>query len=78
MTKYSFERYKPGYEVAQKEIGFNITKDWVWPSAHTYQELKDELGENFDNESITYCFFDDEIVGYTWFDLLPSEDPNVV
>ncbi|UCG03743.1 MAG: hypothetical protein JSW11_07105 [Candidatus Heimdallarchaeota archaeon] len=78
MSEYSFESYKPGYEVAQKEIGFTVTKDWVWPSAHTYQELKDELGENFDDESIIYCLFDDEIVGYTWFDLLPSEDPNVV
>ena len=78
MTKYSFVSYQPGYEVAQKEIGFKVTKEWVWPSAHTYQELKDELGENFDNESIIYCLLEDEIVGYTWFDLLPSVETNVV
>jgi len=78
MTNYNFKSYQPGFEVAQKEIGFEVVKNWVWPSTHTYDDLKDEIGDDFDNESIIYCLTDNEIVGYTWFDLLPSTEEGVV
>lgn len=78
MTNYHFKGYKPGFEVAQKEIGFEVARKWVWPSAHTYDDLKNEIGDNFNDESIIYCFADNRIVGYTWFDLLPSTEEGIV
>jgi len=55
-----------------------VAKNWVWPSAHTYSDLKDEIGDDFDDESIIYCLVDNEIVGYTWFDFLPSSEEESV
>ncbi|MHA2363359.1 MAG: hypothetical protein ACXAC7_05340 [Candidatus Hodarchaeales archaeon] len=79
MSDYLFKSYQIGFEVDHYRIGMELSKlNPIWPYFHTFEELKKEIGEDFDPETVLYCLSNDQIVGFTFFDITSSNEEGVV
>lgn len=74
MSDSKIRDYREEYLEDQARIGIEVSKNWVWPFAHTLKDLKEIHSQpDFDSETRHYCFKDDEMVGYIWSNIHQDE-----
>ena len=74
MTSYTVRSYQPGDELAQAQIGFEVSKDWIWPFAYDLEDLTAMVHRpDFDAGSRLYCLAEGKVIGYLFFDEKPAE-----
>jgi len=78
MHKYAIKDYQKGYEHGQVTIGREVARNWIWPYAYNLEELLEiHARPDFDPYTRHYCFLGDEMVGYMFSIVTPSEEGDV-
>ncbi|HEY71616.1 MAG TPA: hypothetical protein G4O08_13650 [Anaerolineae bacterium] len=75
MQKYVIRDYQTGVEHDQVRIGREVARNWVWPYAYNLEDLMEvHARPDFDPQTRHYCFLDDEMVGYMFSQITPSDE----
>jgi hypothetical protein len=78
MQKYVIQAYQKGFEPDQVRIGRHVAQDWIWPYAYDLEDLLEvHARPDFDPETRHYCFLGDEMVGYMFSIVAPSQEGEV-
>jgi len=78
MQKYVIKNYQKGFERDQARIGLEVARNWIWPYAYELDDLlKVHAQPDFDPDTRHYCFLGDEMVGFMYSLVTPSEDGDV-
>jgi hypothetical protein len=78
MKKFVIKDYQRGFEEDQVRIGIEVAKKWVWPYAYDLRSLlRIHSQPDFDPDTRHYCFLGDEMVGYLFSVVTPSEEGGV-
>lgn len=79
MSDYEIRDYREEYLEDQARIGIEVSKNWVWPFAHTLKDFKEIHSQpDFDPETRHYCFKDSEMVGFIWSNIHQPDDEDLV
>ncbi len=70
MPNYILKKYQPGYEHAQAEIAKENALEWIWSFFNTTESFREKYSrDDFDSDTVLYCFLDDVMIGYIHTDI---------
>jgi len=74
MQRYVIREYQKGYAHDQAVIGRSVARNWIWPYAYDVEDLLEiHARPDFDPHTRHYCFLGEEMVGYMFSIVTPSE-----
>lgn len=74
MQQYKIKDYHEGYEEEQARIGQEVSRKWIWPYAYDLEDLREiHAHPDFDPNTRHYYFLGDEMVGYMFSVITPSQ-----
>jgi len=75
--EYIIKDYQKGYEKEQARIGREVSRNWIWPYAYDLEDLLEiHAHPNFDPDTRHYCFSGDEMVGFMFSVITPSQNDD--
>ena len=77
MQAYKIKDYHKGVEKEQARIGQKVSRSWIWPYAYDLEDLLEiHAHPNFDADTRHYCFSGDEMVGFMFSVITPSQNDD--